>query len=45
MNKPIFNKHFFKHNDFLGMAIALTVLSLIVSWGVELLAMELFRLG
>jgi hypothetical protein len=45
MNKPTFNKHFFKHNDFLSMAIELTVLSLIVAWGVELLAMELFRLG
>lgn len=45
MSKPTFNKHLFKQNDFLSMAIALTILSLVVSCGIELLAMELFRLG
>ena len=42
MNKPTFNKHQFKQNDLLNIAIALTVLSLVVSWGVEILATTLF---
>ncbi len=45
MYKTSSNKHLFKHNDFFSMAAALTALSLIVAWAVELLAMELFRLG
>lgn len=46
MNKPTFSKHHqFKHNDFFTMAVGLTGLSLIVSWAVEVLVMELFRLG
>lgn len=46
MNKPTTSKHHqFKHNDLFSMAVGLTGLSLIVSWAVELLAMELFRLG
>ena len=46
MNKPTFSKHHqFKHNDLFTMAVGLTGLSLIVSWAVEVLVMELFRLG
>jgi hypothetical protein len=44
MGKPTFNKHLFKQHDLLNLVIALTVLCLLVSWGVELLAKELFRL-
>lgn len=43
MSKPAFNKHLSKH-DLFGLTFALTVLCLLVSWGVELLAKELFRL-
>ena len=45
MYKASSNKRLSKHNDFFSMAAALTALSLIVAWAVELLAMELFRLG
>jgi len=45
MSKPIFNKHLFKHHDLISFILAMTVLSLLVSWWVELLAKELFRLG
>lgn len=44
MSKPAFDKHLYKH-DLLSMAIALTALSLLVSWGVELLANALFSIG
>jgi len=42
MNKVLFNKRFFKQNDIINMAIVLTLLSLIVSWAVEVLALEMF---
>jgi hypothetical protein len=45
MNKQTSNKHQFKQNDLFNITIALTVLSFIVSWGVEVLAKTLFRLG
>jgi hypothetical protein len=45
MSKPLFNKHLFKHHDLFSLVLAMTVLCLLVSWGVELLAKEMFRLG
>ena len=45
MNKASSSRQFFKHNDFLSMAIELTLLSLTVTWGIELLAREFFKLG
>lgn len=45
MSKPLFNKHLFKHHDLFSLILAMTVLCLLVSWGIELLAKELFRLG
>ena len=44
MSKPTFNKHMSKQHDLFSLVFALTVLCLLVSWGVELLAKELFRL-
>lgn len=45
MSKPAFDKHLYKHDLLISMAIALTALSLLVSWGVELLANALFSIG
>lgn len=45
MYKTTSNKQTLKHNDFFTMVAALTALSFIMAWAVELLAMELFRLG
>lgn len=45
MHKPTLNKHLFKHNDLISMALGLMILGLMVSWAVELLAIQLFRLG
>jgi hypothetical protein len=45
MNKQTANKHQYKHNDLFNITIALTVLSFLVSWGVEILAKTLFSLG
>jgi hypothetical protein len=45
MNKVLFNKHQDKQTPIFSTAVALTVLSLIVSWAVEVLALELFRIG
>jgi hypothetical protein len=45
MSKQTFNKHQFKQNDLFNITVALTLLSLIVSWGVEILAKTLFSLG
>jgi hypothetical protein len=39
------NKRQIKQNELFNLAIALTILALIVSWGVELLAKTLFSLG
>lgn len=39
------HKQLFKPHDLLSLAMALTVLSLVVSWAVELLANVLFSVG
>lgn len=43
MNNPMLNKHLFKHQIF-GLVIEMTVLCLLVSWGVELLLRALFSI-
>lgn len=44
MNKTMLNSHWF-NPKLIGATLALCVLSLLVAWGVELAAKELFRLG
>jgi hypothetical protein len=45
MNKSTWNNQSFKYQDLFGYAVAMTVFSLLVTWGVELLVKEIFRLG
>lgn len=45
MNKPILNHHLFKYQDLFGYALAMTVFCLLVTWGIESLVKEIFRLG
>lgn len=45
MSKPTLNHHLFKYHDLFGYALAMTILCLLVTWGIELLAKELLRLG
>jgi hypothetical protein len=45
MHNPMLNKHLFKHHDLFSFVFAMTVLCLLVSWGVELLANALFNIG
>jgi hypothetical protein len=37
MRYPMLHKHSAKHHDLFGYAVAMTILCLLVSWGVELL--------
>jgi hypothetical protein len=45
MNKALFHKGQFKQSNIFNMALALTILSLLVSWAVEVLALEIFCIG
>lgn len=45
MNKPTWNNHLYKYQDLIGYALAMTVFCLLVTWGIELLVKEIFRLG
>ncbi|MGZ8162376.1 MAG: hypothetical protein ACXWTT_05865 [Methylobacter sp.] len=44
MNKTTLNSHWL-NSKLMAATLALCVLSLLIAWGVELLAKELFRLG
>ncbi len=44
MNNPMLNKHLFKHQNLFSFVIEMTVLCLLVSWGVELLLRALFSI-
>jgi len=45
VNKPIWNGHPFKYQDLLGYTLSMSVFCLLVTWGIELLVKEIFRLG
>lgn len=44
MINPMLNKHLFKRHDLFGFVIGMTVLCLLVSWGVELFLRALFSI-
>jgi hypothetical protein len=44
MNKTTLNRHWLS-SQLMAATVALCVLSLLIAWGIELLAKELFRLG
>jgi hypothetical protein len=45
MNKFILKNHPTKYQDLVAFAFAITVLGMVVATGVELVAMEMFRLA
>lgn len=45
MNKSTLNRHPLKANDLFSMVTVLTVLSFVVSWGIETFAMTVFSAG
>jgi hypothetical protein len=45
MNKPTLNSDWLNNPNIMVASLAMSVFSLLVTWGVELLVKELFRLG
>ena len=45
MNKPTLSNHWLNNPDIMAALLIMSAFSLLITWGVELLAKELFRLG
>lgn len=45
MSKPTLQNDSFNYQELTGYALAMTIFSLLVAWGIEFLAKELIRLG
>ncbi|MFA6051160.1 MAG: hypothetical protein WC762_01060 [Methylobacter sp.] len=45
MNKPTLGNHWLNNTNIMIALLAMSAFSLLITWGVELLAKELFRLG
>lgn len=45
MNKPTLNSHWLNNTNIMVALLAMSAFSLLITWGVELLVKELFRLG
>jgi hypothetical protein len=45
MNKPTLGNHWLNNPSIMVASLAMVAFSLLVTWGIELLVKELFRLG
>ncbi|MFA6163660.1 MAG: hypothetical protein WC685_09550 [Methylobacter sp.] len=45
MNRPTLNSHWLNTPNIILASLAMAAFSLLVTWGIELLVKELFRLG